>query len=533
MMIFDLPATDVEKPPSFSSADECRNWLGEQTLTNPSHMQGQLHDQVELLNHHVVPLRERFGILETLQKQVVFVQEEVSRRYAAKALPFLKTEAEAFSATCGLWDAVATGYLRCLEDAITGSASDRTLTTLIQRALATLFALQLDRVRGYAQPDAAHWKRLHQLLALAESRGLVGKAVKDKQHYGEGDITPLAVYAEAMLLHAAGAHELSARPLTWVVRWARRWGGKLVLLTNPPADLQAVPLNVDLASSLPPSPLPHKTETARFLDTGELSKSIRSRLALLAEGRTPAELQLGDDCTQPDCEQLLQRLYQRWCKGGMQRPTDRHAATGKVDIVAGPETIWFHLSGKPFKQPRVKDDAILRREREELATFGRISDRHETTIIDSQMMRIESHWQVVNEGPAGLRLMREMSPDAVRIGVGQLIAVRRAGASSFTLASVRWLMADGHTCMHAGINLIAGVATPVSFRNAGLNAAKETWRPAFVLSTAESGMPSAVVLPGGVFRPDRTIDLEGADWKQLKLKSMIERGDDFERVALS
>ena len=87
--------------------------------------------------------------------------------------------------------------------------------------------------------------------------------------------------------------------------------------------------------------------------------------------------------------------------------------------------------------------------------------------------------------------------------------------------------------MHAGVNLIAGIATPVSFRNAGLNSAKETWRPAFVLSAASDGAPAAIVLPGGVFRPDRVIDLEGADWKQLKLKSIIERGDDFERVALS
>jgi hypothetical protein len=176
---------------------------------------------------------------------------------------------------------------------------------------------------------------------------------------------------------------------------------------------------------------------------------------------------------------------------------------------------------------------MLRREREELATFGRISDRHETTIIDTQMTRIESHWQIVNEGPAGLRLMREVTPDAIRIGVGQLIALRKAGASGFTLASVRWLLVEGETCMHAGVNLIAGVATPITFRNAGLNSAQDAWRPAFVLSAADSGAPMAVVLPGGVFRPDRVIDLEGAGGKQLKLKSMIERGDDFERVALS
>jgi hypothetical protein len=529
-MNFDLPPLDGKTLPVFSTIEACRLWLGQQKLTNSSHVQGQLRQQIDLLNRQPVPLRERVGILEELRKQILFVQEEISRRYAGKPLPFAPAEAEAYKATCDLWEVLAVGYLRCLEDAFAGSASEQTLVILIQRALVTLLSAQIDRVRGYAQANPAHWTRLHRLLALAEARSLATTASRDSLLYGDSAVTPLAVYAEAILMHAASAHEFSARPLTWVVRWARRWGGKLSLLSAPPADLQAVPLNVDLGSSLPPSALPHKTETARFLDTRELSKSIKGRLALLAEGRTPVELQLGDDCTQPGCEQLLQRLYQRWCKGGMQRPTDRHAASGTVALVAGSEAIWFHLTGKPFKQPRVADSAMLRREREELATFGRVSERHDAALIDPQKTRIEADWQIVNEGPGGLRLTRAMTLDGIRLGVGQLIAVRRAGGS-FTLASVRWLMVDDEEHAHIGVNLIAGTPTPLMFRNAGINAAKEAWRPAFVLATADAA--ASVVLPAGVFRPGRILDLEGPGSKQLRLGEMIERCDDFERVALS
>lgn len=530
-MNFDLPPLDGTATPVFTTAVDCKRWLGEQTLTNPAFVQRQLCEQIELLNRQAIALRERFGILEALQPQVAFVQEEGSKRYAAKPLPYLAPEAEAFAATMAMWQAVTVGYLRCLEDASASGASEQSLSTLVERALTTLHGEQLDRVRGFAQPDAQLWLRVHQLMAFAEERGVATTPTTDKAHYGEQAVTPLSVYAETMLLHAASAHEFSARPLSWVVRWARRWSGKLVLRSEPPADLQAVPINVDLGSSLPPSPFPIRgASRARFLDTADLANSIKMRITALGEGRSPAELQLGDDCTQPACEQMLQRLYQRWCKGAMQRPTDRHAATGAVEIAAGFEAIWFNISGNPFKQPRSADVNMLRREREEMATFGHVSGRIDTQTIDLGKLRAEPGWQILNEGPGGLRLLRAtMTEDSRRIGVGQLVAVRKPGVQNFTLGSVRWLMVDAEGGgVHAGVHLLPGEITPVAIRNTGINTAKDLWRPAFVLVADQSKQQLVVV--AGTFRTERMLNAEGGSVKQYKLAQLIERGDDFERV---
>ncbi len=531
-MSFDLPLLDGTVAPAFITAADCKFWLSDQTLANPASMQRQLCEQLDLLNRQAIALRERFGILEALQPQIAFVQEESSKRYAAKALPYLAPEAEAFIATKALWQAVTVGYLRCLADADTGAASKQTLATLAERALATLHADQLDRVRGFAQPNARHWSRLHQVLAFAEQQGIVMMPTSDKARYGEQAVTPLSVYAEAMLLHATSAHEFSARPLNWIVRWARRWSGKLALRSELPADLQAVPINVDLGSSLPPSPFPIKNAVqARFLDTAGLASSIKGRLAALAEGRPPAELQLGDDCTQPACGELLQRLYQRWCKGGMERPADRHAASGVVELAVGLEAGWFQISGNPFKRTRTTDDTLLRREREELATFGHVSSRHDSQIIDMGKLHAEAGWQIVNEGTAGLRLVRATKVDSLRIGVGQLIAVKKPGATAFVLASVRWLLIDDDGLLHAGVHLLPAVTTPVAVRNAGINAAKDPWRPAFVLAADQ--LPLQLVLPSGMFCADRLIDVEGGPAKQYKLAQLVERGSDFERVAVA
>ena len=530
-MSFDLPSLDGTVAPAFTTAEECKRWLGDQTLTNPAFMQRQLTEQIDLLNRRVVSVAERFGMLEAMRGQIAFVQEEVSKRYAAKPFPNLKQEAEAFTETMALWQTLTVAYMRCLEDAAAEAAKPEILTKLTTRALVTQHATQLDRVRGFAQPDAMFWSRQHQLLAFAERHDIATTATTDSAVYGEQAITPLSVYTESILLHAASAHEFSSRPLNWVVRWARRWSGKLGLRTEPPVDLQAVPINVDLTSSAPPSPFPIKSAALRFLDTTELSKSIKSRLIALANGKLPADLQLGDDCPQPACEQMLQRLYQRWCKGGMQRPTNRQAASGTVSLATDMETIWFHIGGNPFKQPQANADD-LRRQREEIATFGRISERHNTQIMDLAKLRVDADWQIINEAPGGLRLLRtRMDEDSMRVGIGQLIAVRKSATTPFSLGSVRWLMLDEEGVLHAGVNLLPGVAQAISIRAAGVNAAKDPWRPAFVLQ--QQGSATQVVIPSSMFRANRVIDIQSGDVMQYKLAALLERGDDFERATVA
>jgi hypothetical protein len=164
----------------------------------------------------------------------------------------------------------------------------------------------------------AYWLKLHQVIAAAEASASAETAVSDTLRHGGTQTSALAAYAECNLLSAASPYELPARHMAWIARWARRWGAKPELLTAPPEDIRnrAVPLWVDLDAGRPPGHVPQPAGNGRWLETTELRKSLAARIALLEQGRAPAELQLGDDVTQPAAEQLLQRLLQRWCAGG-------------------------------------------------------------------------------------------------------------------------------------------------------------------------------------------------------------------------
>jgi hypothetical protein len=186
---------------------------------------------------------------------------------------------------------------------------------------------------------------------------------------------------------------------------------------------------VDLGSSGPAGYVASPGPAARWLDTSEVRQSLKKRLNLLEKGTAPSEMQLGEDCVQPACGEVLRHVYRRWCKGGVVRGSERRPTDGKCVVVGGIEAIHYYLSGrKPFRQPGYSDDAALRREREEMATFGRVAPRRPDNFSQQQGFRAEDwqvleEWQTVDESAAGLHAARPSGLAGARFSPGQLVAV--------------------------------------------------------------------------------------------------------------
>jgi hypothetical protein len=311
------------------------------------------------------------------------IQDDAARGFAGKPLPFAAAENEVLERTLAIWQSLAQNYFHCFAAASGGTddAAAGQQALLAQRTLAVFADWQVDLCRGEQLPDAAYWQKLNQVFLAAESLGVAGRAVNDPVRHGSAPTSPLATFAECHLLSTASTYELPARHLAWVARWARRWGAKLSLLKAPPEDIRnrAVPLWVDLGSDRAAGYAPKPAAGGRWLETTELRKSLVARIALLEQGRAPADLQLGDDVTQPAAGQLLQRALQRWCKGGAERRGPRHAASGTCGVAAGFAAAHCQVAGgKVFHAP-TRDTATLRREREEFETFGGRRHSNEAT----------------------------------------------------------------------------------------------------------------------------------------------------------
>ncbi len=290
------------------------------------------------------------------------------------------------------------------------------------------------------------------------------------------------------------------------------------------------PLIADLASDTCPERGESKASDPRYLDTRKLSKSLRNRVALLRKGESPAKLALGEDCVQPSCEQLLVYLYRQWCQPKPARVAERRVASRSAEACNELAGIHYYISGRVFKAPSQQTE-LTQKQREEIATFGRVSTREEDDYSNAKGFVVEK-WEIEDESAQGMRMVRRASEAGKRMAHGQLIGVRPADGKHFMLAQVRWLMGADNGDVRAGVKLLPGLPRPLAVRPTGLNVQADSWVPAIALSAVPAlESPPSLVVPAGWYKPKRIIEVYEQSSSKAMLTEVIERGIDFERVA--
>jgi hypothetical protein len=532
---FSLPELSPTAAPEFVDADECKAWIENVPLANVATAQQQLLGQVEELNRFPTGAANRFAVMETLREPVNFVQIEQAKRFTNRALPMAEAETAVFEDTSELWEQMRTGYLRCLESALNGDAAMRAQAAVVcQRALAYSGLKMFHHYRAYRQVPPRDWRGLHEVYAAADQIDVAQEPVKDFLNRDVHDTSPRIAYARAVLMGMSNPNELGQRQLTFVAYLLERWAAKLEISSEPVTEEDEVaPLVVDLAGDR----VPERSESAaslaagssRHLDTRKLAKSLRNRVGLLRKGESPAKLALGEDCIQPSCEQMLVFLFRQWCQGKASRASERRRpVSSSAQACNELASIYYFVSGRVFRQPGIQTE-LSQKQREEIATFGRISTRQDED--EAHGYRLED-WQLEDESAQGLRIMRRAGSQGKRFAHGQLVCVRPADAKNVMLGQVRWLMSTENGDLYAGVRLLPGLPTACAVRPTGLNVQKEKFVPALSMSGVQAiNSPPSLVLPSGWFKPRRVIEMFLDAPTRVRLTEMVERGTDFERAA--
>jgi hypothetical protein len=385
--------------------------------------------------------------------------------------------------------------------------------------------------RAYREVPAEDWRSLHETYAAAEELDVAEDTVKDFLNRDIQDTSPRTAYARAVLMGLCNPNELAQRQLTFVAYLLERWASKLEVETKPVDEGEGVPpLVADLASDACPERGATNAREPRYLDARKLAKSLRNRVALLRKGESPAKLALGEDCVQPSCEQILVYLYRQWCQPKAARAADRKAASRSAEACSELAGIHYYISGRVFKAPSEQGE-LTQKQREEIATFGRVSTREEDDYSNAKGFIVEK-WEIEDESAQGMRMVRRAAEPGKRMGHAQLIGVRPADGKQFMLAQVRWLMGGDNGDVHAGVKLLPGLPRPIAVRPTGLNVQADSWVPAIALSAVPAlDSPPSIVLPSGWYKPKRIVELHDQRSSKAMLTEVIERGIDFERVA--
>ena len=540
-MNFDLPIISTDANPEFRDARACAEWLQTLPLINVGPSHGRLLGEIEELNCCELPVSERLKILELLREPVLFVQAEQSKKFANRAVPLAKPEREILMNVVALWTAFGYGYQHCLQSLAGMStglvASGGQLALACQRALWCASQQVTEHFRCYQDISGQGWALLHRLYTFAEERKLADQQVEHPVHRDQWKTTCMETYVQPLLLQAANPSEHTSRQLGLAARWLDRWGNNARIRRTAPAVASgaAQPLLVDLAGSSGPRRLPHADDapvkapdTQRYLDLEDLSKSIKSRLALLKKGDAPASLGLGEDVPTQLAEHLLALLHRQWCEGKPEQSPARKSASGMAELATGMGAMHFYITGLPFRQPGEARE-LTKAQREEIATFGRISTHADDEYAVQHGLALEQ-WHIRDESLAGLRLERKSGPG--RFVHTQLMAVRPADARHFLLGTTRWLVVDENYGLKAGMRALPGIPQGIAIRATGLNAMADKYVPALMVSAVPAlRSPESLVLPVGWFRPKRVIEVYTDKPRQMQLNAVLERGADFERVA--
>ena len=527
---FDLPEISADAKPDFTDSASCAAWLTELPLVNVAPAQIRLLDQLHQLNRFDMPPAERLGVLEVLREPIYFVQAEQIKKLANKPLPLTQVELGIFAHVVQLWQELLAGYQRCLNSRIEGKLEAQT-ALICQRALDCVASNMFDHCRIYhAFPDA-YWLTLHQLYCHAEESRETATAIRDSVK--KMDVSCAEVYVRSLLFVLANPNEQQQKQLLQIQGWLENWAQHVPIRRNPPEDKSLPPLLLDFSAAAGAyrEADADGRSAARWLDIGELARTLKKRVVLLRKGEPPASLGLGEDCAMPGVEQLLVLLFRLWCEGKNGRVHARRGISAKAQACSTLVSMHYHISGKTFRQPGHATE-LTRRQRDEIAAFGHASTRREEAYIEAGGYVIED-WLLQEESLSGLRIVRPAASSGGRYVHTQLIAVRPADAKSFLVGVVRWLMTDDEDALHVGVRVIPGVPRAVAARPTGINAQAETFAPALYCPALPAlATPASLILPPGWYRPKRVLEVYSDTSELLLLSGVIERGSDFERVTI-
>lgn len=524
-----LPPLRADADPAFTDAKSCAEWLRALPMTNVASAHGKLLGELEELNACELPPAERIRILELVREPALFLQSEQSRRYVGKAVPLGPQERPVFVQVIAMWTALAQGWGHCFADLARGHGSVSGQAALIcQRAMWTTGQKIAENGRIFQEFNAAEWRSLNEIFAFAETAGALNQAVANPLPGSTSEANCLDTFLHIQLLALANPNEHAPRQQELIAQWARHWARKAKLGVHPPAGAKGTPLCVDLGSDAQASRSPRSGERVRYLNTDDIGKSLRRRIAALKQGESPESLGLGNSVTEGLAAQMMVMLHQQWCEDKTARQAPRRPTVGHAQVSGGLPAIHYFITGHGF-DAQGDVAALTARQREHIETFGQLSTRGKRDDTHSLGYSREQ-WRVLGESLVGIRLERPRDAGHSRFLHRQLVAIRPADAKVFTLGSVRWISVSENALLRIGVRTMPGTPEGVSVRLGGINAPTDKFVQAVLLSAMPAlHAPATLIVPAGWFRPKRLVELRRGSDSAVLLTAALERGSNFDR----
>ena len=530
MLTLPLEPTDDRANPVFKDAAGCTAWLAQFQLTNLQRAHAQLLGQLNEFNRYPLQGLARFHTLEALRETIDHLQEEMAKKLIAKALPLSGDELMIFITIAQMWQAMVTGYQRCLQAYVAGDKKLVNLGAILcERCLQYSGSSIFEYLRNGYECNPKLWFQLHDLYAFAEANRFQEIEVQDALSHYTVPSSCRIMYVKTLLACYARPAELSRTQLTLLDRWLALWSNEVCPeIRYNLSKGEAQPLAVDLTSTqgLQPLALSRAGDEVRYLAMMPLSKLLRVKIILLQQGTSLDKVGLGELPSNAAAIELLTFLHQCWCEEYRDRILKRDSIGEVVQFCYTPGMIFAAMEGKITVPENQTPNSLMRKQME---TFGRVLPTV-PGVPTQPLSDIRESWVLDDESVLGAKLTRHThTPE--RFNLNQLVAVRLSDTRPFKLGAIAWLQVSVRDLLQLGVNYLPGVPEPLQV--------------SVILGVAQAGFllpevaalrtPASLIVPRNVFSAGDSLQIVRATGEKqtVRMGISVTRGFDYERISFA
>jgi cyclic-di-GMP-binding protein len=571
-----IPAKKVSAWIAETDPKFAREWLASLPMADSTEAGREIYQSLYTLNRLELDVHDRFDLIELYRGPVDVVTTSLQPHFNRLSLPLSSKRRQLSELIRQLHMEMANGYKLCLTDL--GKSwkpwgKKLLSSTSLERALRYLGDVLLRSYQIYSPCPPGVWKEIHELYRFAETTGRHEDPIGAADEPGAEQSSVIQRYMQILLLGLCNPYQLPQNQSLQINRFLEIWAGKAKLQTNMDVGNPVGHFLVDWTSDAPPIPFPRGAALQtgphlRALNAIELVRTVHSFINHIRKGRSARSLQMGLDCLDSACLDLLQRLIRSWALVARRRHP-RIKRNSHVFLCVGVHALHFFSSGqRPFSVPVQAEECAERDELVNLANqFKQVAnesfakERDETYIaldeVDrsnddppaqptkgfsvenpspTEIYRID-RWRVRDDGPQGMLLSRS-GETVTSVRVGDTLGLQHVNdMGNWAVAVVRWVKSQGVSSLEMGVELLASNAVPVAVKPVGLSDGEGGgYTQALLLPAMEAAhCPETLLVTSGLYQPKRDYYLieENKPPRLVRPLKLLQHNVTFEQIVFA
>jgi hypothetical protein len=540
-LAISIPEKKVSAWMAETTVPGTNSWLSRLPIADSLESARDLYHALYTLNRMELAPKTRMELMELYRMPVSQVTGQLQNRLSGAPYPLSLQRFKLAEFIRDIQVEMAYGYKLALFDFETakrpvwGKSSVR--AKAIFRSIHYMGNIILRSMYCYLDFPEDVWKELHALYRYAESTGCAEEPVAEFEGEESRTSTISKRYKECLLLGLAGPfrlpHGLCKQVNSFVYRWADLATIEKKNDNEKPGVGQYL---IDLDRDQPAVSAARKRSinnstggSKHLLDLVPLVDHVGSLLRQIKTGTPAKELDLGGECLEQACIDMLEHLLKNW-RGNNIRESARIPMNGLVSACTGLGAIHHFVYHHQIVQDESKNLTNGQK------TPELLSRSSEQTPSNHRAGFRVAKWEIVNASSGGA-LVKGHENSGVNLWVGDLVALVDGGIHApIKLFTVRWLKERGQKGSEIGLELLSSSVRPILV---GRERGPGSYVPGLILEKVTVGnkrLPATLILPKDLRGKQKDIELiesNSAKPKWVRALDQIDKTNTYERVTFA